>query len=309
MLFFCAKLLMKNVLHDGGEMNNKRDRLIAVLLILPAFVLFATFVLIPVVSIFYFSLLDWGMDGSTTFIGLQNYIELFTTSNFWVALGNNFKFLILGVPIWTIYPMIIAILLFEKVRGWKLFQSAFYFPTVLSMTIMSTMFRTFFMYDGPVNTLMGLFGIPPYEFWIHANVSIVLIIIFINWIGFGGAVLLFMSGLANFPEEVFEASIIDGTSWFERLRYVQIPLMKPTIAVVLMLNIISVFGGLFTTIFLMTGGGPGYGTTTLEYLMYTSAFETHRFGYASAVAVVLFLIILALGILQSRITKVNEGEL
>lgn len=289
--------------------STKKDKLIAIALVTPALILFTVFVLIPVIAIFVFSLYDWGMTSDKTFIGLSNYIELFSSPNFWVSLQNNMKFLIIGVPLWTLFPLVISILLFEKVKGWRWFQSAFYFPTVLSMTIMSTMFRTFFMYNGPVNSLTSLFGIPPVEFWINSDISIVLICIFINWVGFGGAVLLYMSGLANFSNEVYEAAVIDGAGWWTRLFKIEIPLIKPTIAVVLMLNIISVFGGLFTSIYMMTGGGPGYGTTTLEYLLYTSAFETHRFGLASAIAVVLFLIILVLGIIQNKLTSVSEGEL
>lgn len=121
--------------------------------------------------------------------------------------------------------------------------------------------------------------------------------------------MFYMSGLSNFSSSVQEASLIDGANWFQRFIKIQIPLLRPTIAVIMMLNIICVFSGLFTSIYMMTGGGPGYGTTTLEYLMYTSAFQTHRFGYASAVAVVLFIIIMFLGIIQSKITNVAEGEL
>lgn len=289
--------------------TNKKDKLTAWIFIVPAIILFTVFVLLPVISIFVFSLFDWGLSADKTFVGLGNYIELFNSDYFWISLMNNMKFLVLGVPLWTIFPLIISILLFEKVKGWQFFKSAFYFPTVLSITIMSTMFRTFFMYNGPINSILGWFGVGPIEFWINSNVSIILICIFINWVGFGGAVLLFMSGLANFSEEVYEASLIDGANWWTRLVKIEMPLLKPTIAVVLMLNIISVFGGLFTTIYMMTGGGPGYGTTTLEYLLYTSAFETHRFGLASAIAVILFVIILIFGIIQNKLTKVTEGEL
>ncbi len=290
-------------------MKKKSDKYLALLFILPAFILFTIFVIVPVLSIFYYSLFDWVPNGELVFIGLNNFKELFGSDEFRMAIMNNLKFLVIAVPLWTLFPLIIAILLFEKVKHWKMFKSAFYLPAVLSVTIMSTIFRTFFMYDGPVNQTLELFGKSPIEFWALPNVSIVLIVIFINWISFGGSIMFYMSGLANFSNSVHEASLIDGANWLQRFIKIQIPLLKPTIAVIMMLNIICVFSGLFTSIYMMTGGGPGYGTTTLEYLMYTSAFQTHRFGYASAVAVVLFLIIMVLGIIQNKFTKVAEGEL
>lgn len=289
--------------------ESPKERLVGILFTLPALLLFILFTIIPVVYIFYYSVFDFAPGGPMTFVGLGNFLELFQSKEFWIAFGNNLKFLIIAVPLWTLFPLIIAILLFEKVKGWKFFKSAFYFPGILSVTIMSTIFRTMFFYDGPVNGVLSILGIPPIEFWASSNIAIVLIVVYINWVGFGGAALMFLSALANFSDSVYEAAIMDGANWGQRLFKIELPLLKPMFSVVLLLNTIAVFAGLFASIFMMTSGGPGYSTTTLEYLLYTSAFETHRFGYSSAIAVVLFFMLLGLGILQARITKVSEGEL
>lgn len=289
--------------------ESPRERITGVLFTLPALVLFIIFTIIPVIYIFYYSVFDFAPGGPMTFVGLGNFFELLKSKEFWIAATNNLKFLVVAVPLWTLFPLIIAVLLFEKVKGWKFFKSAFYFPGILSVTIMSTIFRTMFFYDGPVNLFLSVFGIPPVEFWASANISIVLIVIYINWVGFGGAALMFLSALANFSDSVYEAAIMDGANWGQRLFKIELPLLKPMFSVVLLLNTIAVFAGLFGSIFMMTSGGPGYSTTTLEYLLYTSAFETHRFGYSSAIAVVLFFMLLALGIVQSKLTKVSEGEL
>lgn len=289
--------------------ESPKERLMGVLFTLPALILFILFTIIPVIYIFYYSLFDFAPGGPMTFVGLNNFFELFKSKEFWIALGNNLKFLVIAVPLWTMFPLIIAILLFEKVKGWKFFKSAFYFPGILSVTIMSTIFRTMFFYDGPVNGVLSLLGIPPVEFWASSNIAIVLIVIYINWVGFGGAALMFLSALANFSDSIYEAAIMDGANWGQRLFKIELPLLKPMFSVVLLLNTIAVFAGLFASIFMMTSGGPGYSTTTLEYLLYTSAFETHRFGYSSAIAVVLFFMLLILGLIQSRVTNVSEGEL
>lgn len=289
--------------------ESPKERLMGVLFTLPALILFILFTIIPVIYIFYYSLFDFAPGGPMTFVGLNNFFELFKSKEFWIALGNNLKFLVIAVPLWTMFPLVIAILLFEKVKGWKFFKSAFYFPGILSVTIMSTIFRTMFFYDGPVNGVLSLLGIPPVEFWASSNIAIVLIVIYINWVGFGGAALMFLSALANFSDSIYEAAIMDGANWGQRLFKIELPLLKPMFSVVLLLNTIAVFAGLFASIFMMTSGGPGYSTTTLEYLLYTSAFETHRFGYSSAIAVVLFFMLLILGLIQSRVTNVSEGEL
>lgn len=289
--------------------ESPKERLMGVLFTLPALILFILFTIIPVIYIFYYSLFDFAPGGPMTFVGLNNFFELFKSKEFWIALGNNLKFLVIAVPLWTMFPLVIAILLFEKVKGWKFFKSAFYFPGILSVTIMSTIFRTMFFYDGPVNGVLSLLGIPPVEFWASSNIAIVLIVIYINWVGFGGAALMFLSALANFSDSIYEAAIMDGANWGQRLFKIELPLLKPMFSVVLLLNTIAVFAGLFASIFMMTSGGPGYSTTTLEYLLYTSAFETHRFGYSAAIAVVLFFMLLILGLIQSRVTNVSEGEL
>lgn len=120
------------------------------------------------------------------------------------------------------------------------------------------------------------------------------------------AVLIFLSGMANFPPEIYEAAELDDAKWWRMLRSITLPLLRPTLQFVIMLNIMSVFTGMFGFVFMITGGGPGYDTTVLEYLLYTKAFELHDMGYASALSVVLFVIVVLVTLLQRKVTKGND---
>lgn len=283
-----------------------RQQIEGIAYVLPAMLLYSCFVLIPILCVFVYSTMEWDGMGEMTFVGLANFVEIFKSAEFRTALGNNIKFFILGVPLWTIFPMIVAVLLHEEVKGWRFFRSAYFFPTVISTSVLATLFKTFFLYDGPVNRIGALFGLEPFEWFAHGNIAIGLITIAVNWMGFGSAVLIFLSDMANFPPEIYEAAELDGAKWWRMLRSITLPLLRPTLQFVIMLNIMSVFTGMFGFVFMITGGGPGYDTTVLEYLLYTKAFELHDMGYASALSVVLFVIVVLVTLLQRKVTKGND---
>lgn len=269
----------------------------------PALVLFTAFVLIPIIYVFVYSFTKWDGMGTPRFIGFDNYTSIFGSSEFRAAIGNNFKFLLVGVPIWTFFPLVIAVLLQDEVRGWRFFRSVYFFPTVLSTAVISMLFKSFFLYAGPANKLLGLLGIAPIEYFANGNIAIFLVITIINWVGFGSAVLIYLAGMSSFSNEVFEAAYLDGANWFQKVIYITLPLLKPTIQLTVMLNVLTVFTALFGYIFMMTGGGPGYETTVIEYLLYLKAFKTHDFGYACALAVVLFAIVSVITLVQFKFTN------
>jgi len=288
--------------------KNIRGQVEGVLYILPAMLLYLVFVLVPIVCVFVYSTMEWDGMGSMTFIGLGNFKKIFISAEFWTSLRNNMKFLFLGVPLWTLFPLVVAVLLHQEVMGWKFFKSAFFFPTVISTAVLSALFKTLFSYSGPINSFLVIFGLEPIEWFAHGNIAIGLITIAVNWTGFGSATLIFLAGMANFPDEVFEAADLDGASWIRKLISITMPLLKPTLQFVIMLNIMSVFTGLFGFIFMITGGGPGYDTTVLEYLLYLKAFRVHDMGYASALSVVLFVIVIIITMIQRRLTRSKEED-
>lgn len=272
-----------------------------------SFFLFCLFVLIPIASVVVYSFTNWdGMTLFPEFVGLDNYRRVLTSSEFLTSIGNNLKFLIFGVPLWTMFPLIVSVLLYQEVKGWKFFRSAYFFPSVVSTAVIGSLFRTLFLYDGPINGILSWFGIDPVEWFAQGNLALGLIIVVITWVGFGSTVLIILAGMANLDEAVFEAAELDGAGWWTTLFKVTMPMLAPTIAFVLMLNVMSAFTGVFGFVFMMTGGGPGYETTVLEYLLYTSAFKLHDFGFATALSVILFLQVIAVTLLQRIVTREKD---
>lgn len=268
----------------------------------PATILFLVFMFIPILQVIYYSFTEWDGMSQPVFIGLANFIELFQSDVFYKCITNNFKFLILGVPLWTFFPLVIAVLLFEEVKGWKFFRSAFFFPTVLSVVVTGTLFKTMFDYNGVVNEMFRSIGLDIFakEWWATGATAIPLMVIIMNWVGFGTAMLIYLAGMSNISESVIEASYLDGANWFQRFRYIFLPELKGLIQLQILLNVLYCFTSLFGYIYVMTKGGPGYETTVIEYLVYQKAFTSREMGYASALSVVLALIVSAISLIQFK---------
>lgn len=279
------------------------------LFVAPATILFVVFMFIPILQVIYYSFTEWNGMSDPVFIGFQNFIDLFQSDVFYQCIGNNFKFLILGVPLWTFFPLIIAILLFEEVKGWKFFRSAFFFPTVLSVVVTGTLFKTVFNYDGLVNEMFQAIGLDfmVQEWWANGDIAIPLMVVIMNWVGFGTAMLIYLAGMSNIDNSVIEASYLDGANWFQRFRYIFLPELKGLIQLQILLNVLYCFTSLFGYIYVMTKGGPGYETTVVEYLVYQKAFTSREMGYASALSVVLAIIVSIISLIQFKCFSGKKG--
>lgn len=279
------------------------------LFVAPATILFIVFMFIPILQVIYYSFTEWNGMSEPVFIGFKNFIDLFQSDVFYQCIGNNFKFLILGVPLWTFFPLIIAILLFEEVKGWKFFRSAFFFPTVLSVVVTGTLFKTVFNYDGLVNEMFRAIGIDfmVQEWWANGDIAIPLMVVIMNWVGFGTAMLIYLAGMSNIDNSVIEASYLDGANWFQRFRYIFLPELKGLIQLQILLNVLYCFTSLFGYIYVMTKGGPGYETTVIEYLVYQKAFTSREMGYASALSVVLAIIVSIISLIQFKFFSGKKG--
>lgn len=280
----------------------------SVLFILVPVAFLAVFLIYPVISLIFHSFTEWG-GGPSTFVGLQNYITMFADSQFWGLLRNNAVFT-LAVPVTMMLAIIVSTLFFERIMGWKFFRAVYFIPAVLSSIVIGYLFRTMFRYsDGSVNLFLRAIGLDVFALdWLSVGWSARLtVIITMVWGGFGTGNLIMMAGLLQYPVSIFESCIIDGANWYKRLRYIYIPLLKPTIEFYLVTSIISTFGGMFSLIYPLTGGGPGYETTTLDYIIYLKTFNgINEFGAGCAIAVFLMAILLAFTYLYIRLSKANS---
>jgi multiple sugar transport system permease protein len=284
----------------------KPSKWIGTLAVLPAFTIVIGFMAFPVAFALYISFTktnglryEWR--------GLDNYIAIFSDPIVHQVFLNNFKFLI-SVPLVIMLGLISAILLFEGIRGWKLFRVIFFLPNVLSVAVIGLMFKNFFGYDGAVNQLRGVFGQEPIQFFIDADYSIAIIVLALVWSGFGFQSLLLLAGLTSINPAVFEAAAIDGAGWWRRLWSITLPNIRKVLGFVFIINILFTFSGLFGFIFVITAGGPGYETTTIDYLVYLRAFSSNNLGSGAALAVVLFLFIGLLTLFQNKVFKLQKED-
>lgn len=284
----------------------RQSKLIGTLAVLPSFIIVAGFMAFPILFAVFISFTK--TNGLTfDWIWFENYISLFTDPIVHEVFLNNFKFLI-SVPLVIFVALVSAILLFEQFKGWKFFRVIFFLPSVLSVVVIGLIFRNAFGYYGSVNQFLGLFGMEPKQFFITSNYSIFIIILALVWSGFGYQSLLLLAGLTSINPAVFEAAAIDGAGWWRRLWSITLPNIRRVLGFVFIINFIYTFSSLFGFIFVITAGGPLYETTTIDYLVYLRAFSSSNLGSGAALAVVLFLFIGLLTMVQGRVFKLQRED-
>jgi ABC-type sugar transport system permease subunit len=284
----------------------KRDRIIGLLAVLPALIVVIGFSAYPVAFAFFISFTRTnGLKFEWTWF--ENYIAIFRDPIVHQVFLNNLTFLI-SVPLVIFVAVIVSVLLFEQVRGWKFFRVIFFLPNVLSVAVIGIMFRNAFGFDGGVNQALALFGVEPIQFFTNGTTAIAIIILALVWSGFGYQSLLLLAGLTAINPAVFEAAAIDGAGWWKRLWYITLPNIRRVLGFVFIINVLYTFTSLFGFIFVMTAGGPGFDTTTIDYLVYLRAFSSSNLGSGAALAVVLFFFIGILTLLQNKVFKLQEED-
>ena len=282
----------------------QRERWIGFAAVVPAIVLVLGFMLYPVGYAVYISF--FRTNGVTfTPVGFGNYTHLLADPLLHKVLLTNLLFLV-SVPLVIVASLVCSVLLYEHVRGWTFFRVLFFVPNVLSTAVIGLMFRTMFAYSGPVNALITALGGKPVDFFGHAGPAISVIVVALVWSGFGYQSLILLGGLGAMNPEIFEAAVLDGAGWWRRLWSVTLPNIRRVLVLVSIINVLYTFTSLFGFIFVMTAGGPGYDTTTLDYLIYTLAFSSSKLGQGAALAVLAFFLIGALTVVQLRFFRSPE---
>lgn len=284
----------------------RREKIIGAVAVAPALILVVGFLAYPVAYALWISL--HRSNGVTyEWLGLGNYINLLTDPLLHKVFLTNLIFLI-SVPLVILAALICSVLLYERIRGWKFFRVLFFVPNVLSTAVIGLMFKTLFSYRGPINAGIVAAGGEPIDFFANGGTAIFVIIMALVWSGFGYQTLILLSGLSSINPEVFEAATVDGAGWWQRLWHITLPNIRGVLSLVSILNVLYTFTSLFGFIFVMTAGGPGYDTTTLDYLIYTLAFSSSNLGEGAALAVLVFLLIGGLTLIQLKAFRVSEED-
>jgi multiple sugar transport system permease protein/alpha-1,4-digalacturonate transport system permease protein len=289
--------------HPGAKLK-RRNTAIAWTFILPNFVGFALLTLVPVVWLFYIAFTSWDVFGKAKWIGLDNFTRLFSDSSFHKALWNTVYFSVVHIPLTVVVSLGLALLLNRKLRGVAFFRTAAFFPYITSIVAIAVVWNMLFSPDyGPINQVLGWFGFQNLPGWTtSATWAMPAIIIVQTWRSMGYYMILFLAGLQTVPPELYEAAKIDGANAWQRFRNVTVPCLRPTTFFVTVMLTIGAFK-VFDIILLMTEGGPGQSTLVLSQYIYQKGFIEYQFGYASAISIVLFLVCIAVTVVQFTVNK------
>ena len=258
------------------------------------------FTAIPMILSLYYSFTDANMLTSAQFIGVKNYIRLFsfddTMSLFWKTLSNTSFYTFVGVPLNIVVGLIIALLLNQRIRGLDVFRTIYYLPSVISGVAVSLLWAWIFHpHFGVLNHFLSLVGITG-PAWLFDEVWAKPALIIMNIWGAGGGMLIFLAGLQGIPTQLYEAAELDGASVWSRFWKITMPMLSPTIFFVLITNIIGSFQ-VFTSSYVMTSGGPNNATMMYVLWLFNLAFQQFNMGFACALAWVYLLIMVAFTLL------------
>jgi ABC-type sugar transport system permease subunit len=289
------------------SLTSKRRRA-GIILSIPAALLVLLLLGIPIGQAVYYSMTTW--NGITaTWIGPSTYTTTLTDPIFWRVLENN-GLLLLAVPFAIGIPLGIAALLNEHVRGWRFFRSVYFLPTAISWVVIGMFALRFFSATGVLNGFLhhAGFGSQATDLLAGEGSALAALAITFVWSMVGTNTMIFLTGMATLDPTLIEAAKVDGLSRFQIFFRVTLPLLTRFVQFAFVITVISAFSALFSLIFVMTGGGPGFGTTTLEFFVYQTGFQQVQFGTGALYGVILFVIMAVVGLVQLRLIRADDSQ-
>ena len=283
--------------------KNRFDRYIMpYLFIAVPMISFVVFVFIPMLVSFWWSLNDYSGLQPPIFVGLANYIDLFTRDKYFLqSLRNTTIFVLLGMGIGPTLGLLTALLLNQKVRFQSLFRTAYYLPVMTSLVVVSTIWVMLYNQNGLFNSVLAAFGSKPIGWLSDPNVALLSVAVASIWQGFGFETVIFLAALQSIPRELYEAAMMDGANAFQKFRYITLPSLRYVIAFIYIYGIIGSYQ-VFDQVFVMTSGGPVHSTSTVVYYLF-GRFQDLRLGQASAIAYILFAILMIFSYIELRMSR------
>ncbi|MBM7502214.1 sugar ABC transporter permease [Brachybacterium muris] len=275
------------------------------LFLAPTMIGVGIFVLLPIIGSLLLAFFRWDIITSPQFVGLQNFTDLATDQTVAISFLNTGLFVVVAVIVQLAVAMLLAVLLQSRMPGWLrvFFRSTFFFPLVLSAASVSILMRYLFNESyGVINWALSLVGISAVPWLTSPQWAMVVVIAVYVWQNFGFSFLLFVGGLSSIPTEVYEAGAIDGATGWKKFKDLTLPLVSPTVLVASVMAIISALQ-VFDQPYVLTRGGPGDSTRTVVMVIYESAFRQLEFGRASAIGLVLMVLIMLITALQFRLAR------
>jgi len=278
----------------------QHKRILPYLLVSPYILFVAVFVLFPVIFCFFLTFHKWNIIAPMHFIGPDNYSRLFHDRLFWKAIGNTLKFLALHIPLQLIVSLTLAELLNRKIRAISFFRGSFFLPVIVSGVVVTILWQQLFAYDsGIINRVLTSIGIKKAGWLVNPNLAIYSIAVMATWKNVGLYVILFLVGLQTVPTQYYEAAKLEGASRWQQFYHITLPMINPTIFMVVILSTIGGFS-LFIEPYIMTGGGPMNQTLSAVLYIYKQAFQYYNMGYSATLGFFYAIMIMTVVILQKK---------
>ena len=284
-----------------------KEAVAGIVFVLPAVIFICVFLVLPALLAFGYSFQQYNMlkPAQKVFIGLTNYIDVLKNPAFYKSLFNTVYFAAIVVPLQTIVALGLALLVNKKLKTSKIARICFFSPVVTSMVVVAILWTFLYNKDsGLINSLLNSIGIQSQPFLLSEKQAMNSIIFMSIWQAAGYQMMIFLAGLQDVPEELYEAASLDGCNWWDKFKNVTLPCIKNVSSFVILITTIQAFK-LFTQPYIMTGGGPNESTKTLAYMIYEQGFQYRNVGYSCAIAVIFFLVILIVSGAVKKICNVN----
>ncbi|BFT74150.1 carbohydrate ABC transporter permease [Paenibacillus sp. P36] len=285
----------------GSSKALRRNRLTGYTFLLPNILGFLIFICLPVCASFLMSFTEWNGFGEIEFAGLSNYTRLWSDETFRISLLNSLLMTAVSVPVTLILAILAAVALNKGLRGVKIFRTAIFLPHITATIAVAVVWQLLYNPTmGPINGFLRSLGIDNPPTWLASTHWALLSVIVVSiWHSIGYYMVLYLAGLQGIPKDLYEAAEIDGAGKVSQFRNITLPMLSPVIFFTIIMGIINSFK-VFDLVFVLTKGGPGRSTHMLVYDIYYTAFQRFEYGYASAMAYVLFAIILVITLIQFR---------
>ena len=276
------------------------------LFLLPAAAVMIVFFFIPFFQNFGLSFFDYSSSlYNPNFVGTDNYIKLFKEPVFYKVMFNTFMYLVIAVPFLVTFPLFLAILINQKIRGITLYKILLYLPVIVSIVVAAIAFKWLYAGQGILNYILSLFHIKSIGWLVDTKWALFSVALVTIWKGIGYYMMIYLASLMSVPQDLYEACDIDGANFITKHLTVTIPHIMPTIALVSTISTISAMK-VFAEIYVMTKGGPLNSTKTIVYYIYERAFENLDLGYASALAVVLLVVVMGFSLINILFFERNK---
>ena len=276
--------------------------------IIPAFLIYTILLIVPIIGAFYLSFSDWnGISKTFHMVGIKNYVDLFSDARLRYAIGVTVKITVVVCSTVNVLGLFIACLLNRAGKLINVLRSVFFLPYVMSTVAISFIWISILSYTGVLNSFLEAIGLGNFvaDYIGNAKNAIKSICVIEIWRTLGFHMVIYLTSIQTVPEELYEACIVDGGSEWQKFRYVTLPMIVPGITISLIMSLMTEMKQ-YDIVKVITNGGPGYATETVTYNIVTQSFGNNMLGYSSAIAVVLFVIIAAISILQVRISNRME---